>query len=1053
MKLSTRLVVAMVALVLFTVTATGLLIFPNVVATAIPRALDRIDSHVKVLATELEAIVRSARADALAIQSDGAVHELGRIESVNAQPPDESKISDWRRRLRSRFSAELAAKPWYDSLRLARLDDGGREIVRVDHSGPGGAIRVVADPELRRIGDRDDFRRAAQLPAGDVYISPIELDKERGPGNTPVPTLSAAAPLFGDDGRPFGMLILNFDLRPVFARIRGAARQGSHVYLVNQSGDYLVHPDVGREFGFALGSPARVQDDYPELANLLQTDDTAPRVIRGRNGESFGAAWQILRLPGGLRVAAIETVPHQFLMEGPLAIRNASLLAGLAAILVAFVLAVIIARSMTKPLEQMTRAVEGFARDESIVLPASGSGEIGVLGKAFGRLTDQIQEKTAALKREIEERSHIFQMSPDLILITDRAGNFLRVSPSCRAILGYEPKEMMERNGAVFTYPGDLDMVRSEMRQARRSGRVRSFESRCMHKDGRVVTLAWSDVWSDSEQRHFFIGRDMTESKKAAEELLDSERLARGIIDTTLDAIIQVNEAGEVTEWNPQAEAMFRWSRQEAMGKPITELYLPKGYRPRYLDMNERLRHTDVVKGERFEIDVFRKDGQKLKVEISMTGLRRRDGNIYNLFLRDVTGKLAAEEQLRQAQKMEALGQLTGGIAHDFNNVLTVITGTLDLLAEGVADRPQLSAVTNLIGEAAGRGAELTGHLLAFARKQPLQPRETDLNLLISNAQKLFRPSLGEQVEIEAILDPDAWPALVDPTQLTTVLLNLAVNARDAMPAGGKLTFETGNVKLDDQFLDAHADVAAGDYVMVAVSDTGTGIPKAIRDRIFDPFFSTKELGKGTGLGLSMVYGFVKQSGGHIEVYSEEGHGTTIKVYLPRANAPAEPAEDPAFEPPAEGGNETILVVEDDALVRSSVTAQMQSLGYHAIAVGNAAEALSLIERGIGFDLLFTDVIMPGAMNGRQLAEEAMKRRPGSKVLFMSGYTEDAIIHHGRLDPGVLLLAKPFHKSELARMIRQALSATDVMGASSLLSEAPTPAPDYRPPNWHRCQP
>jgi PAS domain S-box-containing protein len=1027
MKLSTRLIVAMVALVLFTVSATGLLVFPSVVSTTIPRALDRYESHVRVLATELEAIVRSARADVLAFRSDPAVDELRRVGVAVSGSLENSNASEWRRRLASRFSAELTAKPWYDQFRLVGVADGGKEIVRVDHSGAGGAIRAVPDAELLHVGDRQYFQRAIALPADEVYISSIELDEPQGAGKPRIPTVRVATPLLGPDDRPFGVLIINFDLRPVFARIRSSARQGNHVYLVNESGDYLVHPDASREFGFALGAPARVQDDYPELAKLLHSDDTTPSVIRNRTGDSFGMAWQPLRFGGGPRVAAIETVPYASLIEGPLAIRNASLVAAFGALLAAFAVAVVIARSMTNPLEQMTRAVEGFARDETTVMPTGGSGEIGVLGKAFGRLTAQIKENTAALKREIEERSHIFEMSPDLILITDSEGNFLRVSPSVRAILGYEPKELMGRNGSVFTYPGDLELVRAEMRRARHGRQVRNFESRCLHKDGRVVTLAWSAVWSESERRHFFIGRDMTESKKAAEELLDSERMAHSIIDTTLDAIIQVNELGEVTEWNPQAEAMFGWSRKEAMGKPVTELYLPKGYRPRYLDMNERLRHADMVKGERFDLDVVRKDEQKIKVEISMAGVRRRGGNIYNLFVRDITAKLEAEEQLRQSQKMEALGQLTGGIAHDFNNVLTVITGTIDLLAEGVADRPQLTAVTNLIGEAAGRGAELTGHLLSFARKQPLQPRETDLNALIANAQRLFRPSLGEQIEIEAILDPNAWPALVDPTQLTTVLLNLAVNARDAMPAGGKLTFETGNVKFDDRYAHTHADIAPGDYVMLAVSDSGTGIPKSIRDRIFDPFFSTKELGKGTGLGLSMVYGFVKQSGGHINVYSEEGHGTTIKVYLPRASAPAEQMDEPATAAPIQGGSETILVVEDDALVRSSVTAQMQSLGYRTIAVANATEALALIERGAPFDLLFTDVIMPGVMNGRQLAEEATKRRPGSKVLFMSGYTENAIIHHGRLDPGVLLLAKPFHKSELARMIRQALSATDTL--------------------------
>ena len=269
--------------------------------------------------------------------------------------------------------------------------------------------------------------------------------------------------------------------------------------------------------------------------------------------------------------------------------------------------------------------------------------------------------------------------------------------------------------------------------------------------------------------------------------------------------------------------------------------------------------------------------------------MRRGDGYIINGFVRDITEKVAAEEQLKQAQKMESVGQLTGGIAHDFNNMLTVITGTIDILGDAVADKPQLAAIAKLISEAADRGAELTGHLLAFARKQPLQPRETDINALMVNSGKLLRPTLGEHIEIETILRPDVWPALVDPNQLSSALLNLAINARDAMPNGGKLTLETSNVVLDQNYAKTNADVPPGDYVLVAVSDTGQGIPEAIRNKVFEPFFTTKDVGKGTGLGLSMVYGFVKQSGGHIKVYSEEGHGTTFRIYLPRAGAQAEP--------------------------------------------------------------------------------------------------------------------------------------------------------------------
>jgi signal transduction histidine kinase/CheY-like chemotaxis protein len=384
--------------------------------------------------------------------------------------------------------------------------------------------------------------------------------------------------------------------------------------------------------------------------------------------------------------------------------------------------------------------------------------------------------------------------------------------------------------------------------------------------------------------------------------------------------------------------------------------------------------------------------------------------------------KNAADLQLRQAQKMEAIGQLTGGVAHDLNNILTVIVGTIGILAESVADRPELVAVTNMIEEAAARGSDLVQRLLAFARKQPLQPLKVDINSLVMEAAKLLRSTLGEHIEVHMKLAGDASHALIDPSQLTSAILNLALNARDAMPDGGKLVIETSNVVLDDSYVGTNSDVTAGNYVMVAVTDSGHGIPATILDNVFEPFFTTKDIDKGTGLGLSMVYGFVKQSNGHIKIYSEEGHGTTVRIYLPQAEGAAQPAES-ATPSPVEGGHETILVVEDDRLVRELVVGQIKSLGYVALTAANATEALIEIDSPREIDLLFTDMIMPGAMNGRQLAEKALQRRASLKILFTSGYSNAAIIHHGHLDAGVLLLAKPYHKSDLARMIRTALTA------------------------------
>ncbi len=383
--------------------------------------------------------------------------------------------------------------------------------------------------------------------------------------------------------------------------------------------------------------------------------------------------------------------------------------------------------------------------------------------------------------------------------------------------------------------------------------------------------------------------------------------------------------------------------------------------------------------------------------------------------------KNVADLQLRQAQKMEAVGQLTGGVAHDLNNILTVITGTIEILAEAVADRPELTAIAKMIDEAAARGGDLTQRLLAFARKQPLQPREVDVNSLVIEATNLLRPTLGEHVEVHMKLAGDTSRALIDPSQLTNAILNLALNARDAMPDGGKLIIETSNVVLDDSYAGMNGDVTAGNYVMIAVTDSGHGIPPGILNNVFEPFFTTKDVGKGSGLGLSMVYGFVKQSNGHIKIYSEEGHGTTVRIYLPRAHGAAQPAE-LASASSFERGDETILVVEDDSLVRTFVVGQIQSLGYATLAAVNATEALVVIDGPQQIDLLFTDMIMPGSMNGRQLADAALQRRTSLKILFTSGYSSEAIIHHGHLDAGVLLLAKPYRKSDLARMIRAALA-------------------------------
>jgi PAS domain S-box-containing protein len=387
----------------------------------------------------------------------------------------------------------------------------------------------------------------------------------------------------------------------------------------------------------------------------------------------------------------------------------------------------------------------------------------------------------------------------------------------------------------------------------------------------------------------------------------------------------------------------------------------------------------------------------------------------------DITGERAMQDALMRSQRMEAVGQLTGGIAHDFNNLLTVILGNSEMLADALADDSTLAALATITRTAAERGAELTNRLLAFARRQALDPRPTDVSRLIAGLDGLLRRSIGEHVEIEIVRAGGLWPALVDASQLENAVLNLCINARDAMPAGGRLTIELANASLDDAYAQMHDEVVPGQYVLVAVSDTGAGMDAETVERAFDPFFTTKEVGRGSGLGLSMVHGFVKQSRGHVKIYSELGEGTAVKLYLPRAQRGSLPLDARAAPVRTLSGIERILVVEDDDLVREHVTEQLKGLGYEVVSVANGQQALECLEQSGRFDLLFTDVVMPGGMSGRQLADAAQKLAPELPVLFTSGYTENAIVHHGRLDPGVHLLQKPYRRTDLATKIRQVL--------------------------------
>jgi nitrogen-specific signal transduction histidine kinase len=388
--------------------------------------------------------------------------------------------------------------------------------------------------------------------------------------------------------------------------------------------------------------------------------------------------------------------------------------------------------------------------------------------------------------------------------------------------------------------------------------------------------------------------------------------------------------------------------------------------------------------------------------------------------IEDVTERRHLEAQLRQSQKMEAIGQLTGGVAHDFNNLLAIILGNVELLNERIQGAPDQRMMFQEVIAAAMRGAKLTQHLLAYSRQQPLEPRSVDVRQLVIDLVGLLRRTIGERITIHLSLPDELGHARIDPSQLENALLNLALNARDAMPDTGQLAIEAENIIIEPVAADKLAEIVPGAYVQLAVTDNGVGMSNDIRDRVLEPFFTTKPAGAGSGLGLSMVYGFVKQSGGHLKIYSELGHGTSVRLYLPRQYLPADAQETQAFALP-QGGGELILVVEDDAAVRRLAVRMLTGFGYRTCEAADAGAALTLLEASPPIQLLLTDVMLPHGVTGAKLAAEVKQQRPGTKVMFMSGYTKNVILHRGSIDSGLHFIAKPFPKAELARKVRAAL--------------------------------
>ncbi len=638
------------------------------------------------------------------------------------------------------------------------------------------------------------------------------------------------------------------------------------------------------------------------------------------------------------------------------------------------------------------------------------------------------------IRRELVEREELFHLisenAADMIAVVDTHGKRLFNSLSYQKVLGYSPEELRASSAFEQIHPDDRDRVKRAAEEARRTGIGKTLEYRLQHKNGSWRVLeSTSSVISNANgepEKLVIVNRDITERKRAEEALRRSEADFRSLVEDAPYGIYRASVTGRLLQVNPALLRMLGYEQeQDLLRKDLaTDVFLHNG---EYQRLTEHLTRTEEVK----DMEMEWKKQDETPIIVRCSGRRINDEHeapaCFEVFAEDVSEKRVLEKQLRMAQKMEAIGRLSGGIAHDFNNLLGVIIGYSRVLKKSLGPQNELSEHALEIEKAGQRAAAMTKQLLAFSRQQVMTPEVLNLNTLVTDMEKMLPRLLGEDIEVSLSLEPELGSVKADQSQIEQVIMNLAVNARDAMPEGGKLNIQTANAQMDLAYTRTHPGSRVGNYVCLSVTDTGTGMDPAILAHIFEPFFTTKERGKGTGLGLATVYGIVKQSNGYIWVESAPGKGASFQIYLPlhTGQASGEQKHSPTEKL---HGSEKILLVEDSEPLKKLAQKFLEAAGFHVLSAGSGEEALEVAAHfGGTFDLLLTDVVMPG-MNGRVLAEQLSPRQPGMRVLYMSGYTDSFIAGHGVLEPGTHLLHKPFTDEVLVRKVREVLDGGSKSG-------------------------